>query len=440
MSHTPNALDEAVAPASAHRVPGRAWLIAALLFVFMLLNFADKAVLGFAGVPIQEDLGITPQRFGLLQSAFFWLFAVGAVVLGALSSRIGLRWLLACLMLVWVLTMVPLLGPLSFGLLLACRIVLGFAEGPAFALATHAVHSWFPPEKRALPGAVVTAGASVGPLLAAPVLTWVIVTWSWHAAFGVLAAAGVVWTIAWAVLGKEAPASSAANASSLQNARVVEAPYRLLLTTGTVVGIALLTFFSYWSTTLKIAWLPVYLSDGLGYDTITTGRLVMLPYAVAAVAAIGSGLLSNRLTSRGVPRRISRGLLAGGLVAVSGLSMFAFTALPAGMTQMLFITLAFSCNSAAYAVAFTAVADVVHPRKRGPVMGVLVAFYSLAGVLAPLVLGHFVGSAADEITGYGHGFALTGILMAVGGAAATLLVRPDRDVARLAARVEGDAR
>ena len=32
----------------------RAWLIAAMLFLFMLINFADKAVLGLSAVPIMR--------------------------------------------------------------------------------------------------------------------------------------------------------------------------------------------------------------------------------------------------------------------------------------------------------------------------------------------------------------------------------------------------
>ncbi|MFC9787000.1 MFS transporter [Rhodococcus sp. NPDC127528] len=418
----------------------RAWIVTLLLLAFMLLNFADKAVLGFGGGQIMTDLGISAQQFGLLQSAFFWLFAVGAVVVGALSSRINVRWLVSALMLIWVLTMLPLLGPVNFTVLLACRIVLGFAEGPAYALATHIVHSWFPPEKRGLPGSVVTAGASIGPLLAAPVLTWVIVTWSWHAAFGVLVVGGALWLVAWLTLSKDAPeqrlASPTVGVPDGVTVPPVQAPLRVLLTTGTVVGIGFLTFFAYWSTTLKVSWLPLYLTQGLGYDPITAGRLITVPYAVAAVAAIGAGLLSNRLTARGVSRRITRGYLAGGLVVLAGLSMYLFTTIGQGPLQMLFVTLAFSMNSAAYAVAFVAVGDVVHPKQRGTVLGCLVAFYSMAGVIAPLLLGHFVGDAADKATGYGQGFAMTGILMTIGGALALFLVRPERDLTKIRERVE----
>ncbi|WFR72246.1 MFS transporter [Prescottella defluvii] len=277
----------------------RAWIIVGLLVVFMLINHADKSVIAFAGVQIQKDLGLSSQQFGLLQSSFFWLFAAGALFFGWLSSRVSLRWLLAGLMLTWVATMIPLLGTVSFGVLIACRVILGFAEGPAFALANHAAHSWFPPEKRAMAGGFVSAGASIGALIAAPALTLIISQWNWHAAFYVLIAMGVLWAVAWLILGRSAGDDGATPVSTVV-VETVDAPYMTILKTGTVVGIAVLMFSSYWSTTLKIAWLPVYLQEGLGYDTATTGRLMMLPYGLAAVGAIGAGWVSGRLISRGV--------------------------------------------------------------------------------------------------------------------------------------------
>ena len=33
-----------------------AWAIVALLFLFMMINFADKAIIGLAGVPIMTEL------------------------------------------------------------------------------------------------------------------------------------------------------------------------------------------------------------------------------------------------------------------------------------------------------------------------------------------------------------------------------------------------
>ena len=42
-----------------------AWTIVALLFLFMMINFADKAIIGLAGVPIMTELNLTPKQFGL---------------------------------------------------------------------------------------------------------------------------------------------------------------------------------------------------------------------------------------------------------------------------------------------------------------------------------------------------------------------------------------
>ena len=53
-----------------------AWVIVLLLFVFMLINFADKAVIGLAAQPIMKDLELTPNQFGLVGSSFFFLYAV----------------------------------------------------------------------------------------------------------------------------------------------------------------------------------------------------------------------------------------------------------------------------------------------------------------------------------------------------------------------------
>jgi MFS family permease len=412
-----------------------AWTATFLAFAFMLLNFADKAALGFAGSAIMRELGVTPAEFGVLQSSFFWLFAVGALVVGALSTRVPVRVLLPALMGVWVLTMVPLLFPVGFGLLLASRVVLGFAEGPAYALATHVVHSWFPPEKRALPAGVISAGSSVGPLIAAPVLTLVIATWDWHAAFLVLIVAGLVWLVTWFLLSRPSPEETA---PTPRGARA-GTDWRLLvrqLRTPTIMGVALLAFVGYWTTTLRVSWLPLYLEQGLGYDAVTAGRLVTAPYAVAAIAAVGAGFASNRLIAAGVSRRWARGGLSVAFVVAGGLSMYLLTAVPPGAVQMALVTLAFSLNSAAYGVALTIVADLVLPGHRGAVLGCLVAFYSMAGVIAPLVLGFSIGDGADVAVGYGNGFAISGVVIVVGGLLSLLFIDPERDLRRL--REQGD--
>ena len=171
-----------------------AWLIVLLMFLFMLVNFADKAVLGLAGVPIMQDLQLTPRQFGLLGSSFFLLFAVSAVVTGFIANRVQTRWLLLAMGLVWALTQFPMLGSASFATIVACRVALGAGEGPAHPVALHATYKWFPNALRTLPTAIVTQGGAIGVMISLPLLNWVIVHYSWHWAFGVLGIAGLAWT------------------------------------------------------------------------------------------------------------------------------------------------------------------------------------------------------------------------------------------------------
>src|ERR1043166_2866188 len=125
----------------AQPTPKGAWKITFLLFLFMLVNFADKIVVGLAGVPIMTELKLEPEQFGLLGSAFFFLFSIGAMVGGFIVNRVPTRWVLLALALVWALAQFPMVGTVGFTTLLICRIILGAGEGPAFAVATHAVRS-----------------------------------------------------------------------------------------------------------------------------------------------------------------------------------------------------------------------------------------------------------------------------------------------------------
>ena len=120
----------------------------------MLINFADKTVIGIAAVPIMQELKLSPSEFGLIGSSFYLLFALSAVVTGFVVNRVQTRWVLVAMGLVWALTQFPMTGAAGFGTLVACRIALGAGEGPAARVALHSAYKWFPNELRTLPTAV----------------------------------------------------------------------------------------------------------------------------------------------------------------------------------------------------------------------------------------------------------------------------------------------
>ena len=223
---------------TAQPTPKGAWKIAFLLFLFMLMNFADKIVVGLAGVPVMTDLKLDPEQFGLLGSSFFFLFSVSAVAVGFVANRIATRWVLLALALIWALAQFPMIGDVGFMTLLVCRIILGAGEGPAAAVAVHAIYKWFPDERRTLPTAILSQGSAFGIILAVPALNWLIVHYNWHYAFGALGLVGLLWVAAWLVLGKEGPLVPTAIAA----AEEIRIPYSRLLTSRTFIGCCVATF------------------------------------------------------------------------------------------------------------------------------------------------------------------------------------------------------
>ena len=160
---------------AAQPTPKGAWKITFLLFLFMLVNFADKIVVGLAGVPIMTELKLEPEQFGLLGSSFFFLFSISAIVVGFIVNRVATRWVLLVLAVIWALAQFPMVGTVGFTTLLICRVILGAGEGPAVSVAAHAVYKWFPDEKRTLPTAILSQGSAFGVIVAVPALNWVIV-------------------------------------------------------------------------------------------------------------------------------------------------------------------------------------------------------------------------------------------------------------------------
>src|ERR1043165_9381990 len=185
----------------AQPTPKGAWKITFLLFLFMLVNFADKIVVGLAGVPIMTELKLEPEQFGLLGSSFFFLFSISAIVVGFIVNKVPTRWVLLTLAVIWALAQITMNGTVSFTTLLICRIVLGAGEGPAFSVAAHAIYKWFPDEKRTLPPAILSQGSAFGVILAVPALNWIMVNHSWHYAFGALGVVGLIWVCAWLAFG-----------------------------------------------------------------------------------------------------------------------------------------------------------------------------------------------------------------------------------------------
>ena len=60
-----------------------------------------------------------------------------------------------------------------------------------------ATAEWFPAKERGLAGGVYNIGASVGSMLAPPLVAWAILSYNWRAAFVITGSLGLVWVVLW---------------------------------------------------------------------------------------------------------------------------------------------------------------------------------------------------------------------------------------------------
>ena len=415
------------------RTPREAWLIVVLLFLFMLINFADKAVIGIAAVPIMQELHLSPREFGLVGSSFFLLFAVSAVATGFVVNRVPTRWVLLLMGLVWALTQFPMLGSVGFGMLVACRVALGAGEGPAAPVALHSTYKWFPNELRTLPTAVVVNGAGIGIMVALPLLNWVIVHYSWHWAFGVLGFAGLAWTALWLALGREGSLEAGPRNVALPPERV---GYARLLSSPTILGAWCATFGAYWGLSQALSWQGAFLIKGLGLAQSQIGLLGALPAGASVVAMIGAGWYSQRLLARGVSSRVARGLLGGGCVALGGAALAVMPYLPGIPVKIALSSLGLALPSVIYVISNAVVGEITPAAQRGALLAIGTAISTSAGLLAPYVMGSVIQDAATPLAGFNTGFTICGVIMLVGGLIGMALMRPERETTRFAAAAD----
>ncbi len=407
--------------------PKGAWKITILLFLFMLVNFADKIVVGLAGVPIKTELHLEPEQFGLLGSSFFILFSISAIVVGFIVNRIATRWVLLALAIIWALAQFPMVGTVSFSTLLICRVILGAGEGPAFSVAVHAVYKWFPDAKRTLPTAILSQGSAFGVILAVPALNWVIVHHTWHYAFGALGVVGLMWAVAWFFMGKEGPLVQTV-AMAAADPRV---PYFQLLTSRTFIGCCAATFGAYWALSLGLTWFTPFIVEGLGFTQQDAGWISILPWVFGAVIVMLTGWISQVLMARGVSTRGARGVLGSVPLIVGGAILAMLPHIDGAGLQIALLVLGSGLCGSIYVVCPPMLGEFTPVSQRGAVISIYGAIYTLAGIVAPLVMGGVIQRAGSLHGGYITGFTINAVILISSGLLGLLLLWPNTERARL---------
>ena len=406
---------------------GRAWVHVAFVFAFVVINYADKAVIGLSSRPIMQELSISNTQFGTLGSAFFLLFSISGVAVGFLANRIRTKTLMSVMSVLWALAVLPISLVSSFTLLLGSRVMLGAAEGPAFPVALHSVYKWFPDRQRALPTSVIACGAAFGTGIVAPLVAWIITRYGWRMAFGALGVASLLWFCVWSSMAREGPIDNLPASPAGSIARV---PYRQLLSSRTAVGVFVAGFAAYWVIALNITWLADYLVKQMSMTPIRAAWIIGLVSLMQMVLVPSFAWISQWLPRLGISSRVARGIVGAACVVTSGASMIWMAGLQPGMLQEFLIGLSFSIGNVIFTLGSALIGEITPPVQRGAMLGITNSVYTLAGLCAPWIMGRIIDTSDSPAIGFRIGFVSTGAMVIALGILAAVLINPQADLRR----------
>jgi predicted MFS family arabinose efflux permease len=184
-----------------------AWFVVVALMLGHILNFVDRQLPIILIESIKRDLQLTDTQIGLLAGLAFTLaYSIAGVVLAFASDRYSRKWVIVGSLTAW--SIFTAVGGLAQNFVQFALARLGVAIGesggtpPAHAM----IVDYFPPQSRALPLAVFSAGASIG-FMAGLMLGGFINDYAnWRVALFLAMPPGILLAIVIAVAVRERPA------------------------------------------------------------------------------------------------------------------------------------------------------------------------------------------------------------------------------------------
>ena len=418
--------------ASSGTQPAAKRLNVSLLFIAILIVAADKTVFAFAGHYIIDEFNLTPNQFGLVGGAFFFLYSLSGVGVGLLSNRLAARWILLALAIIWTVCQAGI--ALSTGLvaLAIFRMLLGVGAGPSTAIVQFSCSKWFEPEKRVVPASAISAALMGGVLIAAVSLPPIISHWGWRTAYLLLGGLSAVWAVIWLFVGREGEVQASivdktkAAAEEVYNHTWL--PYRRLLLNPTFIGMTGLTFCSFLASGLGLSWTPTYLQKSLGYSASHMGLITMLIMACVIPVMILVSRLSQRLLKKGVPYFMA--VVVPPLICTvigSVANIFMLNGEMPAIAKVLILGLGFVMLNVPQSFGIIVCGEISTERQRGSVISIHVALTTLAGVVAPILAGWMITQANEQLgLGYERTLAVVGAMNLVAALICLWIVRPTK--------------
>jgi len=316
----------------------------------------------------------------------------------------------------------------SWQALAALRGLLGFSEGSANPAGMKATAEWFPARERGLAGGIFNIGASVGSMVAPPLVVWAILTYNWQAAFLITGALGLVWVALWLLLYQ--PPEKHPALSDRERDYIASGQEKFLRSDGVrpsvwrIVrrrnfwGIAVPRFLAdpTWGT--LTFWLPLYLSSVRHMDLKHIAMFAWMPFLAADFGCMFGGVVSMALQKYGRVSLINarRGAFTVGACMMLGVGFVGVVQSPYAAIALL--SLAGFAHQTLSVTVITMASDLFRKNEVATVAGMA----GTCGNAGLLIFSLAIGALVATI-GYTPFFICLGVLDLVGAAVLWTVVR-----------------
>jgi ACS family hexuronate transporter-like MFS transporter len=266
----------------------RKWLALGFAFSATVINYLDRQTLSVMAPVLLEKFHISAQSYSHIIFAFMLAYTlmngVSGRVLDRLGSKIGYGLTIAWWSAAEILHAFSA-GALSLGVF---RFLLGVGEAGNYPAGVKLIAEWFPAEERSLASGVFNSGASIGAILAPPLLTLIVLSTGWRTAFVVVGLLGFGWLAAWMVFYRGPEVVTSANEAG-------RVPLRTLLRSRFLWQFTLSKVFSDPVWYFYTFWFPQYLKVAHGFSLRQIGEAAWIPFFTAAIGNLAGGAACSGL-------------------------------------------------------------------------------------------------------------------------------------------------
>lgn len=407
-----------------------------LIMMGSIMNYLTRSTLAVAAPTVLEELKISTQEYSWIVGAF-----QGAIMLqplcGLALDMIGLKIGLALFVAAWSLINMAHGLANNWQTIAGLRGLMGFAEGSANPAGMKATAEWFPAWERGLAGGIYNIGASVGSMLAPPLVVWAILAYNWRMAFVITGAMGLAWLVLWLTFYH--PPEKHPLLSTTEKEHIISGQEKHLQSDGkrpsilsiakkrNFWGIAIPRFLAdpTWGT--LTFWLPLYLTQVRHMNLQEIALFAWMPFLAADFGCIFGGMVSMRLQKRGVSLiNARRGAFTLGALLMMGVGLVGYVESP--YVAIALFSLGGFAHQTLSVTVITMASDLFRKNEVATVAGMAGTCGNAGLLIFSLAIGVLVASI-----GYGPFFICLGVLDLIGAVVLWTVVREHKQEAAPAA-------